>query len=743
MVASLFVGAVLCAAAEPEPPRPAPALESRRDALARYGAAVWNARRDRLLTAAGMLEAASKADPDATEPLKELARLYAQLGRDLDAVRAAQKALLRAPDDYDSALLLARLLSDLGEWANAVVAAKLGLASKTLADAPPDKAVRTYRELASICEKANDLASAEAALTKAVELLTDKRAAVVKVAAFTPKEADAEAADASERLGKVRVKRGKYDAAAEAFESAARLYVKVGDTAGAARLSWNLSGALEAADKPDAALKYLEAFLKFRPLAAEPYKRLVRLLRAANREGDIEDELRKLRAADKGNDPLAAVLASELVRTAANRVEGDKLFERLTASTTDAAVIAVVVRSHLDTHRAVEIIKDLDRSFTVLKDDPNAPKMPETEALTKSKLFAGEKARAYAEALAREPDGPAALLQAAGEDLRAGNKRTYGTYFFLGATAARHHKLELAILQFRQAVRLAPQGQHWDAYTSLFQVLRSANRPGEIETVCLNALANGELGGHELLFNFHLALALAEQGKPEALAVADKLVGQGGDLNRLTVCVRRQLVLATMSKWDDAIEYGKKLLEEYDAPADRTRVRHELATAYFGAKKYAEGEAVLRAILDDDPDDTRACNTLGYHFAEQGRNLDEAERLIRHALAVDAIDRRKSGSADADHAGYRDSLGWVLFRRGKLPEARAELEKAVALSAGASDPTVWDHLGDVLFRLNEKARAKTAWEKAKELYEADPRVSSRGRRDGRLDEVRLKLKRVP
>jgi Flp pilus assembly protein TadD len=148
-------------------------------------------------------------------------------------------------------------------------------------------------------------------------------------------------------------------------------------------------------------------------------------------------------------------------------------------------------------------------------------------------------------------------------------------------------------------------------------------------------------------------------------------------------------------------------------------------------------------MLEDDPDSAAACNDLGYHLADQGRNLAEAERLIRHAIAVDRIERRKSGSAEGENAAYIDSLGWVLFRQGKLTDAKAQLEKAAALASGSVDPTVWDHLGDVLFRLGEKAKAKAAWEKARELYDADGRISSRGRRDGRLDEVKRKLQRVP
>jgi tetratricopeptide (TPR) repeat protein len=247
-----------------------------------------------------------------------------------------------------------------------------------------------------------------------------------------------------------------------------------------------------------------------------------------------------------------------------------------------------------------------------------------------------------------------------------------------------------------------------------------------------------------VFFLFHLSLALAEQGKAkEAIETADKTIDQAGADSRLVVRLRKHLVLRALGQWDDAIAYGKQLLEDFDTPEDRPQVRYAQASAYWGAKKIVEAEKLLRAILDDDPDNTGACNDLGYHLAEQGRNLDEAERLIRHAMTVDRIERRKAGSADPENAAYIDSLGWVLFRQGKLVDAKLELEKASRLAGGANDPTVWDHLGDVLFRLNDKVKAKAAWEQAKKLYEADPRLSSRGRRDGRLDEVKRKLGRIP
>src|SRR5262249_61895431 len=109
------------------------------------------------------------------------------------------------------------------------------------------------------------------------------------------------------------------------------------------------------------------------------------------------------------------------------------------------------------------------------------------------------------------------------------------------------------------------------------------------------------------------------------------------------------------------------------------------------------------------------------------------------ALALDRDERTKGKAvgpdADRENAAYVDSLGWVLFRRGKLAEARQELERAAALPEGKDDPVVWDHLGDVCARQDDTRRARSAWQKAIELY--DRAVRRKG--DERYNEIKHKL----
>jgi tetratricopeptide (TPR) repeat protein len=199
-------------------------------------------------------------------------------------------------------------------------------------------------------------------------------------------------------------------------------------------------------------------------------------------------------------------------------------------------------------------------------------------------------------------------------------------------------------------------------------------------------------------------------------------------------------VLAEAGRHDQAVAECEALLREFSQPGEVRDTRYTLSSVYSQVKDYPRAEEQLQLILQADPSDATACNDLGYIWADQGKNLEEAERLIRKALELDR-QQRASGTAlsadgDQDNAAYVDSLGWVLFRRGQLPEARRELEKAAALPRGDDDPVVWDHLGDVCFRLGELARARSAWQKAVELYES----TRRRQPDDRYKEIKQKLK---
>lgn len=109
-------------------------------------------------------------------------------------------------------------------------------------------------------------------------------------------------------------------------------------------------------------------------------------------------------------------------------------------------------------------------------------------------------------------------------------------------------------------------------------------------------------------------------------------------------------------------------------------------------------EADLRAIIARDPNNATALNALGYTLADQTGRHDEAFELISRALAL-----------EPEEPAILDSMGWVLYRQGKLEDSLVFLKRAYA---AFPDPEVAAHLGEVLWAAGRKEEARKVWQGA-------------------------------
>jgi tetratricopeptide (TPR) repeat protein len=211
--------------------------------------------------------------------------------------------------------------------------------------------------------------------------------------------------------------------------------------------------------------------------------------------------------------------------------------------------------------------------------------------------------------------------------------------------------------------------------------------------------------------------------KSEAIKQQALMLKEGGDLNGAVALLR---VLANRKDSDVSVYllWGEFL-------ADENRFSEALAAidsglirfpgdmkllfskgAYFersGDKRSAE--AIFRELVARDPNNAAALNFLGYMFAEQGINLDEAEELIQRALKM-----------SPDNGGYLDSLGWVYFQKKQYSRALETLERAVALEK--EEGVIWEHIGDALIALGDKRKALIKYREALRLKN-DPRDEER------------------
>lgn len=128
-----------------------------------------------------------------------------------------------------------------------------------------------------------------------------------------------------------------------------------------------------------------------------------------------------------------------------------------------------------------------------------------------------------------------------------------------------------------------------------------------------------------------------------------------------------------------------------------------------------EGEAgalpYMQQVLAAEPGHAGALNYIGFTWAERGERLDEAERMIRAALA-----------ARPEDGAIADSLGWVLHRQGRHAEALEALERALSLSPGVAE--IEYHRAEVLRALGRKDEARAAYRAAIEAA-TDPAEKAR------------------
>jgi len=124
--------------------------------------------------------------------------------------------------------------------------------------------------------------------------------------------------------------------------------------------------------------------------------------------------------------------------------------------------------------------------------------------------------------------------------------------------------------------------------------------------------------------------------------------------------------------------------------------------------------ARMRELLEVNPQNASALNFIGYTLADHGEQLEEAERLVRRALAI-----------HPDSGAYLASLGWVQFRRGDMVRATSTLERAVELEP--EEPTILEHLGDAYGGASRRDAAVGAYRRALEAMRTTDDPTARER----------------
>lgn len=222
-----------------------------------------------------------------------------------------------------------------------------------------------------------------------------------------------------------------------------------------------------------------------------------------------------------------------------------------------------------------------------------------------------------------------------------------------------------------------------------------------------------------------LAAALANDNQTEeALEVIQKAIRLEDDPTRRFY---EAWFYSRSRRWDEAIQKFDQLMRDF--PNEKPIIllsKFSLSDIYVQKGELRKGEEILERVLEESPDNSQVNNDLGYLWADQGKNLEQAEKMIRQAVA-----------AEPDNGAYLDSLGWVLFKMGNYEEAIPVLEQAIQKTEHASQNAIptWNHLGDAFLKAMKTEKAVEAWQTALKRSEEEPAWNAQA-----IERIKEKLK---
>ena len=734
-----------------DPPRPFVPLSAstvddrqRTEALRLYTAARALEDRGSYNDAVALLQQAQKLAPESVAILRRLSRIYiGALGRPDQAVDLGKKVLAVEPGDTDTLSRLVEFYTKKndGPSAEALVALiKELLANPRLEAHSPGRlvALNELGKLYSSGRIKNQIENASKAYAEVMAGLDDKSANKLSPLDQT-RILGNEPATAYLNFGMVFLAAKKENLAVKAFE---RGLVYDDENP---QIPLLLAETLLKQNKGQQALALVERYIKRQPQALEAYELMAKVLTALKRENEITPQLEEAARRDSKNVPLQYVLADRY-RETGQVDKADALYKSLLTSQPTPQTYRALAASLLKRKKAADLLRVICEAMA----RPNG-----LEAIT-----AQLQAAAADDALAEQ------MLDAGLEQLKAKPPTLPKTALFVlgfianperGADKAgrleRLIKLQRLLLEqnpnpqiyLEIADSLRRMDQNAEAAAALEQMMQKypneksgrhlgvmaelLHRAGKMDAAVAAARQAAQLDPTDVEVQIMLADLLGDSGKiDEALEIFRKAIGHEPDNARYRFLMGG--MLTKFGRNEDAIKVFQEVLKRFATTDEVVKLAHSnLSIIYVNQGDYAKGEAELEILFQRAPDDSGVNNDLGYLYAEQGKNLEKAEAMIRKAVLE-----------EPEKAAYLDSLGWVLFKRGKAKEAVEPLLKAVELQKGDEkkgvsppDATIREHLGDVYLHLQEVDRAKKIWEEAEQI--AAKAVPA----DKRLPEIRKKL----
>ncbi|WP_054021631.1 tetratricopeptide repeat protein [Piscinibacter sakaiensis] len=485
----------------------------------------------------------------------------------------------------------------------------------------------------------------------------------------------------------------------------------------------------------DQALAAARAWRAALPASIEAHRYVIQLLVAMNRPADTVEPLQSLIRLTPADDRAALIRSlPRFFATSTDRKTVPPLLERAlepwrAPAATQGAVLQALAGAWLaadDNERALRLARDAQAL------DPAAeapamialqllPRTPAAEALIEAHLKARPDNHAVRMWYARSLSGAQRYTEAAAQlqQLVQAAPDRAAAWLTLGALQVELKQPQAATASLQTYLRLADaappaaaaggrddEDDDGDATTA-----PAANDQARIQAFLLLAQAAEQAGDFRaaeawlarvdnpqraLEVQQRRASLLAAQGQvDEARALIRQLPEKDAETARAKLFAEAQL-LRDAKRWQEASDVlgrgAQRFANDVDLMYEQSMLAEKLG-------RFDEMEQLLRQVIALKPDHHHAHNALGYSLADRNLRLPEAKALIERALALSPGD-----------PFITDSLGWVEYRLGNLAESVRLLRQAYA---ARPDTEIAAHLGEVLWVSGQTDEARRIWREAR------------------------------
>ena len=508
-----------------------------------------------------------------------------------------------------------------------------------------------------------------------------------------------------EAIGQVFLVARRPDRAIVALERAAKAKkTKPGNVA------FSLAQAYLMTAKADKALEQLQTYFdaQLQSKGKTAYQLLAEILKAQGKSADLIGRLEQLAENDQHNLTLQFFLAQQYVE--GNRLDdAEKLYKKTLDKEKTIEGYVGLASLYRRQNRPAELLQAL------------ALALSRESELEKS----ADDLERELQAIATDEKLVAGLLDVGKQQTEGDSpKLDFASSLLLGKIAAQSKQADSAEKFYRHALKLR-RDKAAGIYEELGKLFLDVRKFAEAAKVFQEAAKDPTAASGRPNFLFMLSQAEEMAGNTDAalaaISEARKLIP-----DHPLLAFQEAWVHYHAHNWDKAVPLLEKFIEKNPQHKLATQCKYSLSNIHVQRGEIRKGEEILEKVLVETPDDPSVNNDLGYLYADQGKNLEQARSMIEKAV-----------KAEPDNAAYQDSMGWVLYKLGKYQEAVPFLEKS-ANSPRGGDATIWDHLGDAQDKLGQNDKAIENWTKALKDAKEDKHPDAK-----LVEKLELKLKTKP